>query len=108
MAFDLEDVFKAAVTAGITAAKPGGEAAEDWIKAIAKANEKSLKIIAEGMLNGELSKETGAFLLEESKRALESELLALQAILKATAQAAINAFFDSLKGALSTAINVAL
>lgn len=108
MALDLGTIFKDALQAGITAAKPGGKAAEDWIRESAKANEKSLKAIAEGMLNQKISKETGAMLLRESNRALESEAAALAAILKAAAQAAVNAFFGSLTSALSVALKIAL
>lgn len=108
MAIDIGKVFKDAVQAGIAAAKPGGKAAEDWIRESAKANEKSLKGIAEGMLSQQISKETGAMLLRESNRALESEAAALAAILKAAAQAAVNAFFGSLTSALSAALKVTL
>jgi hypothetical protein len=108
MAVDIGAIFKDAVQAGVKAAKPGGKAAEAWIRESAKANEKSLKAIAEGMLSQQISKETGAMLLRESNRALESEAAALAAILKATAQAAVNAFFGSLTSALSAALKVAL
>lgn len=108
MAIDLGTIFKDALQAGITAAKPGGKSSEDWIRESAKANEKSLKAIAEGMLNKKISNETGAMLLRESNRALESEAAALAAIFKASAQAAVNAFFGSLTSALSAALKIAL
>lgn len=108
MALDLGEIFKDALQAGITAAKPGGKAAEDWIRESAKANEKSLKAIAEGVLSKKISKETGAMLFRESNRALDSEAEALAAILKASAQAAVNAFYASLTSALSAALKVAI
>jgi hypothetical protein len=108
MSVDFEAIFKDALKAGVTAAKPGGKAAEDWIRESARANEKSLKAIAEGVLNKKISSETGSMLLRESNRALESEAAALTVILKASAQAAVNAFFGSLTSALSAALNIAL
>lgn len=107
MALDFGEIFKEALQAGVNAAKPGGKAAEDWIRESAKANEKSLKAIAEGMFKQQISKETGTMLLRESNRALESEAAALTAILKAAAQAAVNAFFGALTSALSKALKIA-
>lgn len=108
MAFDFDKVFGAALDAGITAAKPGGKAAEDWIRESAKANEQTLRSIAEGVLTKQISKESGEMLLNESGRALKSEAAALAVIIKATAQAAVNAFLDSLFTALKLALKLAL
>lgn len=108
MPVDFGAIFKDALKAGVTAAKPGGKAAEDWIRESAKANEKSLKAITEGILNQKISNETGSMLLRESNRALESEAAALALILKAAAQAAVNAFFGSLTSALTAALKIAL
>lgn len=108
MSVDFGAIFEAALKAGVTAAKPGGKAAEDWIRESAKANEKSLKAIAEGVRDKKISSETGSMLLRESNRALDSEAAALTVILKAAAQAAVNAFFDSLKSALTAALKIAL
>lgn len=108
MTVDIGTIFKDALQAGLNAAKPGGKAAEDWVRESAKANEKSIKAIAEGMLTQQISKETGAMLLRESARALEAEAAALAAIFKAAAQAAVNAFFGSLNSALSTILKIAL
>jgi hypothetical protein len=108
MAFDFDKIFKDALKAGVTAAKPGGQAAEDWIRESAKANERTLKSIAEGVATKQISKETGSMLLHESGRALESEAAALAVIVKAAAQAAVNAFLNSLTSALSAALKLAL
>jgi hypothetical protein len=108
MAFDFTAVFKHAVEAGLNAAKPGGKLAQDWLAESAAANQKTLKAIALGMLTQQISNETGAMLLAETRRALESEAAALKAIVKAAAQAAVNAFFKSLTDALSSALKVAL
>lgn len=108
MAFDFDKIFKDALAAGVNAAKPGGKAAEDWIRESAKANRKSLESIAQGVLSKQISKETGSMLLRESTRALESEAAALSVIIKATAQAAVNAFVNSLTSALSAALKLAL
>jgi hypothetical protein len=108
MAFDFDKIFKQALQAGVTAAKPGGQAAEDWLRESARANERTLKAIAQGVLNKQVSKETGSMLFRESARALESEAAALSVILKATAQAAVNAFLNSLSSALSAALKLAL
>lgn len=108
MAFDFTTAFKDAVQAGVTAAKPGGKAAEDWIKESAKANELTLKAIADGVKSKEISKETAEVLLKEAGRALESEAAALGVILKAAAQAAVNAFLGSLFTALKSALKLAL
>jgi hypothetical protein len=108
MAFDFNKIFGDALTAGTTAAKPGGKMAEDWVRESARANEDTLRAIAEGIKNRQISKESGAMLLRENARALQSEAAALSVILKATAQAAINAFVNSLTSALSTALKIAL
>jgi hypothetical protein len=108
MAFDFDSIFSDALKAGVTAAKPGGKAAEDWIRESAKANEKTLKAIAQGVLKKQVSKETGSMLLHESARALESEAAALSVLLKATAQAAVNAFLSSLTNALLAAVKLAI
>ena len=47
-------------------------------------------------------------LFRESARALESEAAALSVIIKATAQAAVNAFLNSLSSALGSALKLAL
>lgn len=108
MAFDFGDIFKTAVQAGITAAKPGGQLAEDWLRQSAHANRKTLEAIVAGMVARKISKETGAMLFEENRRALDSEAAALKAIIKASAQAALNAFYKSLADALSSALKIAL
>jgi hypothetical protein len=108
MAFDFDKIFKDALTAGVTAARAGGKTAEDWLRESAKANEETLRAIAEGILKKQISKETGAMLFRESARALQSEAAALSVIVKATAQAAVNAFLNSLSTALTSALKLAL
>lgn len=108
MAFDFEAIFKDALKAGLDAAKPGGKAAEAWIRESAKANEKTLKAIAQGVASRQISKETGSMLLRESARALESEAAAAAVVIKATAQAAVNAFFNALSSALWSALKLAI
>lgn len=108
MALDFDKIFKAALEAGLTAARPGGDAAVAWIRESAKANEATLRSIAEGVADRQISKETAAMLLRESGRALESEAAALSVVIKATAQSAVNAFLSSLFGALSSALKLAL
>lgn len=108
MAFDFDKIFGDAVNAGVAAAKPGGKMAQDWIRESAKANEATLRAIADGVVKKQISKESAAMLLRESLRALESEASALAVIIKASAQAAVNAFFNSLSGALSSALKLAL
>jgi len=108
MAFDFEEIFKTAVGAGVDAAKPGGEAAKSWMRETADANEESLRAIAEGVATAQISKETGTMLLHESERALQSEAAALRVIVKAAAQAGVNAFLNSLFGALKSALKLAL
>ena len=108
MAFDFDKIFKDALNAGVTAAQPGGKAAEAWVRESAEANEATLRSIAEGVLTKQISKETGAMLLRESARALKSEAAALSVIVRATAQAAINAFVNSLFNALASGLKIAL
>lgn len=108
MSFDFAQAFKDAVTAGINAAKPGGKAAEDWVRQSAEANEESFRNIAGGVAAKTISKETAEVLLQESGRALQSEAAALKALLKAAAQAGVNAFLASLFGALKAGLKLAL
>ena len=108
MAFDFDKIFGDALQAGLTAAKPGGRAAEDWLRESANANLETLRAIAEGVATQEISKATGEMLLKESARALKSEAAAAAVIIKAAAQAAVNAFADSLFAALKAALKLAL
>jgi hypothetical protein len=108
MPFDFQKIFGAALDAGVKAAKPGGKAAEDWLRESASANEQTLLSIAEGVVAKQISKETAEMLLQESARALKSEAAALAVIIKAAAQAAVNAFVDSLFSALKSALKLAL
>jgi hypothetical protein len=108
MAFDFNKMFGDALAAGTTPPKPGGKAAEDWLRESARANEDTLRAIAEGIKSKQISKESGVMLLRENARALQSEAAALSVIVKATAQAAINAFVNSLTSALSKALKIAL
>ena len=108
MAFDFGQVFKGALSAGLDAAKPGGKMAEDWIKQSAKANEDALRAIAEEFLKGGISKETTQYLLGQNERALRAEAAALKVILQASAQAAVNGFFDALRSGLLAALKVVL
>ncbi len=108
MAFDFDKIFKDALHAGVTAAKPGGKMAEDWVSESANANEETLRAIADGILKKQISKESGEMLLRENARALQSEAAALAVIIKASAQAAVNAFVSSLSTALSSALKLAL
>lgn len=108
MAFDFGKIFRDALDAGITAAKPGGKAAEDWIKKSAKANEDALTSIAEEFASGRISKETAQYLIGQNERALKAEAAALQVILQASVQAAVNGFFESLRAGLIAALKAAL
>lgn len=108
MAFNFEKIFKDALVAGLTAAKPGGKAAEDWIKKSAKANEDALKTIADEFVRGRISGETAKYLVGQNERALKAEAAALQVILQASAQAAANGFFESLRSGLLAALKAAL
>jgi hypothetical protein len=108
MAFDFGQIFKDALSSGIAAAKPGGKVAEDWIKQSAKANEDALRAIAEGLATGEISKETAQYMFGQNERALRAEAAALKVIVQATAQAAVNGFFDALRAGLLAALKVVL
>ena len=107
MAFDFKKAFADAMDAGLLAAKPGGEAAEDWIRQSFKANEQTLSAIAEAFAKKEISKETAEMLLSENGNALKAEAAALAVIIKASAQAAVNAFFESLSSAFKSALKLA-
>jgi hypothetical protein len=107
MAFDFEKAFGDAVQAGVAAAKPGGGTAQDWLREIANANEGTLRAIADGVATKKISKDTAEMLLVESANALRTEAAALSVISKAPAQAAVNAFIDSLYAALKSALKLA-
>jgi hypothetical protein len=108
MTFDFKAVFKEALGAGVAAARPGGQAAENWLRDSAKANESALKAIAEGIAARQISRETGAMLLRETARALESEAAALAVGGNGTARTAVNAFLDSLTRALASTLKLAI
>ncbi|MBT2298984.1 hypothetical protein J7E70_00770 [Variovorax paradoxus] len=108
MALDFDKVFQEALTAGINAAKPGGKMVEDWLRESALANESTLRGIADGVKDKQISRDTASMLLHENGRALESEAAALALVIRATAQAAVNAFLNSLGNALSSALKLAI
>ncbi len=108
MAFDFDSVFKTALQAGAAAAHAGGKAAEDWIRETAQANRDALKAIADGVLKGKISQETAEILLNERRKVLDGEAAALDAIVTAAAQAAVNAFLGSLFSAFKSALKLAL
>ena len=108
MAFDFGQIFQSALKVGVAAAKPGGKAAEDWVKQSAKANEDALRAIAEEFAKGGISKETAQYLLGQNQRALKAEAAALKVIVQASAQSAVNGFFDALRSGLLSALKVAL
>jgi hypothetical protein len=108
MAFDFDEVFKDALEAGLAAARPGGQAAEDWIHESALANEATLRGIVDGVRTKQISKESASMLLRENARALEAEAAALSVMIKASTQAAVNAFLNSLGNALSSSLNLAI
>jgi hypothetical protein len=87
---------------------PGGRAAQDWVRESALANESTLRGIAQGVATKKISRETASMLLQENGRALQSEAAALSVALKATAQAAVNAFLASLGSALSAALKLSI
>lgn len=107
MAFDFAQIFHSALNAGLSAAKPGGKEAEGWVKKSAKANEDALRTIAEEFAKGGISKETAQYLLGQNERALKAEAAALKVIVQASAQAAVNGFFDALRSGLLSALKVA-
>lgn len=108
MALDFEALFKSALDAGLKAARPGGKAAQDWIRRSAKANRATLEAIARGVADGEITPPTARMLLRENERALDSEAAALALILRAAAQGAVNAFGATLREGLATALGIAL
>jgi len=107
-AFEFDQAFQAALQAGLTAATPGGKAAKDWLRESALANEATLRSIATGVATKQISQDTASMLLQENFRAQESEAAALSVTLKATAQAAVNAFLSSLGNALSSALKLSI
>ena len=108
MAFDFAAVFQDALKAGLGAARPGGKAAEDWVRDTAHANRVALEAIADGVAKGEISKETAEGLLNDRKKVIEAQVAALDALITAGAQAGVNAFLGSLTAALKTAFKLAL
>jgi translation initiation factor IF-2 len=108
MALDFDKIFDDALGAGLKVARAGGKRASDWVTKTARANENTLRAIAEGVAQRQISKETAEMLFNESARALRSEAAALQVIIKASAEGAINAFLNSLSSALSSALKLAL
>jgi hypothetical protein len=108
MAFDFDQIFKDALKKGLDAARPGGKAAQQWVKESADANRDTLDAIAQAVLDKALSKETAEDLFKESTRAMHAEAAALSVILKAAAQAGMQAFTDALSKALSAGLKLAL
>jgi hypothetical protein len=108
MSIDLKAIFQNALNAGVDAVKPGGKAAEQWIVQIAEANAKSLLAISTALAKDEISPGTASMLFRQNERTMEAETLALSVIVQATAQAAINAFMNSLRAGLSAALKIAI
>jgi hypothetical protein len=105
---NFDDIFGTALDAGLGAARAGGMVAEDWLRRIAAANRETLLAIATATASREISQETATMLLNENERTMQSEAAALSVIVRATAQAAVNAFLNSLRGGLSAALGIAI
>ena len=105
---NFDQIFEAALDAGLTVAKSGGKAAQNWLRQVAAANRETLLAIATGTLQGEISKDTAVMLLEENARTLRSEAAALTVIIRAAAQGAINAFLNRLFQGLGAALKLAI
>jgi len=108
MSFDFDAIFSEALASGIRAAEPGGKAAKEWVRECAVANRETLRAIAEALLLRKITKDSAQMLFDENARTMRSEAAALAVIIKASAQAAINAFIESLMGALSSALKITL
>ena len=108
MSIDFKAIFQNALDAGVDAAQPGGKEAEKWIVQTAEANANSLVAISTALAKDEISPGTASMLFRQNERTMEAEALALSVIVQATAQAAINAFMNSLRAGLSAALKIAI
>jgi hypothetical protein len=102
---DWKDVWKDAVTAATGKLQSRGKDAADFLKEAAAARKASLESLLAAFADGQIDEATFKAELEDEKRILRAELLAAQAIGKAAAQSAANAFFDVIETAAKGAIS---
>jgi hypothetical protein len=96
---DWKDVWNDAVKAGTGKLKSAGGDAHEYMKDISAAHKKSLASLLAAFTDGKIDQATMEAELEDEKRVLKAELLAVQAIGKKAAQDAANAFFEVIETA---------
>lgn len=101
---DWTEVFRQARDAAVGELSAGGKEAREFLKQVTAAQRRSLESLLEAVTAGEIDAETFRQELADEQRVMRVELLALQVIGKKTAQAAANAFFDTIRAALPKAI----
>jgi hypothetical protein len=106
MSIDWQDVFSSAVDAAIGAADEKKGAAKKYIRQVIEAREERLRLLMEAWADGALDDESLEEELEEEKRIVRMELLAIQVLTKKAAQDAVNAFFKVIGDALKQGIDI--
>src|SRR5438128_2004423 len=101
---DWKDVWKEAVAAATGRLESRGRDAQEYLKEAVEAHKQALRSLLAAFAAGKIDKETLDGELADEKRVLRAELLAMQAITKAAAQSAANAFFDILESAVAAGI----
>ena len=101
---DWKDLWKEAVAAATGKLESRGKDAQDYLKETLEAHKQALRSLLAAYADGQIDKETLESELADEKRVLRAELLAMEAMTKAAAQSAVNAFFNVLESALPAGI----
>ena len=108
MSIDWGQVLSDAVAAAqgkIGAATPQIKA---YLRKVREGHEQALIQLGEARLSGAIDQQTLESEMEDEAKVVEVELLALQVIAKATAQAAADAFIQVVERAIGTALGIVL
>jgi hypothetical protein len=99
-----DEVWKSATATATGSLNAHGAEVSAYLKESAEAHKQSLQDLAEAFANRQIDKATFERELEDERRVLRTELLAVRAISKKAAQDAANAFIDAIQGAVLKSI----
>jgi hypothetical protein len=108
MSVEWDEVWKAAVGAAVDAAEAKTPQAKAFLRKTAAAREHRMKLLMAAWADGALDEETLEIELNEERRILRMEFLAIRVLTKKAAQDAANAMLKVIGDALLQGIDLVL
>jgi hypothetical protein len=108
MSFDVDNIAKTALNAGVIAAKGQANDLRDYLKARAMLLAQGSADLARDRLAGNINDDDVRFAFQEIKNSEVSAQLVVQAALKAAVQDATNAMLAVVSAAINKAAGVAI